>query len=195
MIPRTDPAKVPRPSPYPIAHGVYPLTLPVATITLASPFACKSCMGYRFDTPTARKSDGPLVPCAVCHGEGMVLPGETMAVDLAGGQTEQYTHRYVSVCARLRSPWINPNEDWYAMSRAVESEPAWGVHALRRAMIRAVLVACRGYSESGMGVLASAVNIPETPWPKEWAREPPPRADCYASEELLSRLDYSKVTR
>lgn len=188
-------------TPYPLANVTYPVTLPVAEVTLADLYACHSCMGYRFDSATAHRAHAEgrseLVPCTVCGNAGAIMPGGTMHVDLAAGHSWEYSDRSldlgcITVLARIRSPWRG-RSGWHTervpegrekgMPTGMKQGRAWGVHALSRTAELAAIDAARN---AGIAVRSVRFLAPFA-WPAEWLRS---LRTMDPREELLSALDW-----
>lgn len=119
---RIRPAK--RPPPFPIERIAREslnkpgdrariVVLPELELTLATPFTCGACDGARTDFVTqTRETDRAYVPCRLCQGEGAILPGEHLIVDIAAAQVRIDQQLLVQSYGRLRSPWAGA-EKWH----------------------------------------------------------------------------------
>ncbi len=120
-LPRTRPAQ--RPGPFPIGRiaresltrsqdEARVVVLPELRLTLATPFTCGACDGARTDFVTqTRETDRAYVPCRLCQGEGAILPGEQLIVDVAAVQARIDQQLFVQSYGRVRSPWAGA-EGW-----------------------------------------------------------------------------------
>ena len=160
------------PGPYPLADDHWPLTLPVAEVTLASMHPCWRCMGHGI---TARNEG----PCKACDGRAAILPGGVVLFDCAARWHAQYASlrgndlAIVSAVARLRSPWRGQG-GWYTeqapegeelgTTRASREARATGVHSLRRAAEDAV---CTALAAQGIAH-RSIVWQSAFEWPATW---------------------------
>lgn len=181
--------KLSEPGPYPIADDHWPLTLPVAEVTLASIHVCYRCGGHEL----SRRGG----PCEACDGRGAILPGGTVLFDCAARWDEQKSMgpdlAIVSVIARLRSPWRGLGGWWTegtrdgeaenGTSRAEKEARATGVNSLRNAAEDAVCEALR-YSR---GLLHRSI-VWQGPfeWPATWGVS---HRAMNVREELLMAMD------
>ena len=137
------------PAPFPFPADRWPLTLPVAEVTLATVHPCWLCLGHG----TSRKGG----PCEACDGRAAILPGGVVLFDCAA-EWDAQAHRgpdiaIVSVVARLRSPWRGLSGWWTSGKSSGEAENgtpraerearATGVNSLRVAAEDAVCEALR----------------------------------------------------
>ena len=192
-------------TPYPIASCVpRGIALPVAEVTLATPYPCHSCMGYRFDVEHAHTHEkAPLVPCSVCGNRGAVMPGEAVLVDVAASHSWERDPSLgigrIYCLARLRSPWPGRG-GWYRESPEGEekgtasgshSAQAFGASSLRMA---AEVAAIEAVSNAGGLRCRSLRWLSEIEWPTSW---PVSRRAMDAVDRLMAELDMpaSRVVR
>lgn len=120
-LPRTQPRQ--RPAPFPIgefakasfgkpADAERMVVFPELHLTLATPFVCGACDGARTDfAAQTRTTDHAFIPCRFCQGEGAILPGETVIVDLAATQLQTLGQLAIQSFGRVRSPWMGA-DNW-----------------------------------------------------------------------------------